>query len=58
MVKVHLYRPFSAKHLLAAIPASLQRRLPFSTAPRSPVPWASRCTRMSCAALFESGRMD
>jgi pyruvate-ferredoxin/flavodoxin oxidoreductase len=41
LVKVRLYRPFAADKLLAAIPATA-RRSPFSTAPRSRAPRASR----------------
>ena len=38
LVKVRLYRPFSAKHLLALFLRPRPRSL-FSTAPRSPAPW-------------------
>ena len=46
MVKVHLYRPFRADKLLAAIPATCKKLWPFWTAPRSPAPRASLCTWM------------
>ncbi len=50
LVKVRLYRPFSAKHLIARS-RRRSRRSPCSTAPRSPAPSASRSTSTLCAAL-------
>jgi pyruvate-ferredoxin/flavodoxin oxidoreductase len=43
MIKVRLYRPFSIEHFVDCLPATV-RRSPFSIAPRSPAPSASRCT--------------
>ena len=47
LVKVRLYRPFSAKHLIEALPKSRQERFPCLTAPRSPARWVSRSISMS-----------
>ena len=58
LVKVHLYRPFCVEALRGSDPRHLSRRSPCWTAPRSPAPWASRFTWMSCAALDEAGRTD
>ena len=44
LVKVRLYRPFVAEKFVAAHARDGARRSPCSTAPRSPVPSASRCT--------------
>ena len=46
LVKVRLYRPFSVAHFLLALPPTVRRRWPFSTAPRNPAPSASRFTWM------------
>ena len=45
MVKVRLYRPFSAEHFAAGAAGDGARRSPCSTAPRSRAPRASRSTR-------------
>jgi pyruvate-ferredoxin/flavodoxin oxidoreductase len=57
LVKVRLFRPFSAEHLVSVIPAKAPRSLPFSTAPKSPAPWAIRCTMDVCTAFMEQGEM-
>ncbi len=46
LVLVRLYRPWVSSALLKVLPKTV-RRSPFSTAPRSPAPWASPCTWMS-----------
>ena len=51
LVKVRLYRPFCAQHLIDAMPDTVKTDLPFWIVPRSPALWASRCTWMSSAAL-------
>ena len=53
MIQVHLYRPFSVEHFLAALPISA-RASPCSTAPRSRGAPASRCTRTLLVALNEA----
>jgi len=50
VIKVHLYRPFSAKHFLARS-RKAAKSWPCWTAPRNPAPWASRCTRTSAPCL-------
>jgi pyruvate-ferredoxin/flavodoxin oxidoreductase len=47
LVKVRLFRPFSAKAPAVGHPGTAKPGSPCSTAPRSPAPWAIRCTRMS-----------
>ncbi len=56
VIKVRLYRPFSVKHLIDAIPATV-RRSPFSTAPRSPDRSASRST-WTCVGAIEEAMAD
>jgi pyruvate-ferredoxin/flavodoxin oxidoreductase len=46
LVKVRLFRPFSAKHLLSAIPATAAR-ITVLDRTKEPGAWAIRCTRMS-----------
>ena len=47
LVKVRLYRPFSRRQVCSRPFRPPARRSPFSTARRSPAPWASRCTSTS-----------
>ena len=44
LLKVRLFRPFSASHLLAALPRAV-RALLCSIARKKPAPWASHSTR-------------
>ena len=46
VLKVRLYRPFSAKHFVVAIPASV-KRIAVMDRTKDPVPSVSRSTRMS-----------
>ena len=56
LVKVRLYRPFSIDHFVDVLPSDVSGRLPSWTAPRSPAPSASPCTRMSSPRSSRRGR--
>ncbi len=47
LIKVHLYRPFSIKHFMAAIPASC-KKIAVLDRTKEPAAWANRCIWM-CA---------
>ena len=52
LINVHLYRPFSAEHLLSAIPQTC-RKIAVLDRTKDPAPWASPCTRM-CAPCIRA----
>ena len=56
-VQVHLYRPFSAKHLLAALPASV-RRIAVLDRCKEPGSAGEPLYEDVCTALSQSGRDD
>lgn len=56
VVKVHLYRPFSVKHLLKAIPDSV-KKIAVLDRTKEPGALGEPLYQDVCTALFESGKM-
>ena len=57
LIKVHLYRPFSVKHLMAAIPASC-KTIAVLDRTKEPGSLGEPLYADVCAALVETGRTD
>ncbi|MCR4885691.1 MAG: pyruvate:ferredoxin (flavodoxin) oxidoreductase [Clostridiales bacterium] len=57
VVKVHLYRPFSAKHFLAAVPASC-KKIAVLDRTKEPGSLGEPLYEDVCAVLAENGRKD